>query len=226
MIVSSSTMNPQNVAACAAPGMLHFSSFRCPITSLSCARRSPATWVRACWSRSGARLPPRTPAASATTNAAPPPPAQPPSAPGRQSAKPRATSVLDCFPPVQRGITTSASHSALIAQSTRCRHHSAPRTWTLSRCSCGRAVSSGFSRVDLLDELRDNGKQVADEAKVRDLEDRGLRILVDGDDGLGGRACRPGAGWHRRCLPRRTTGGRRSCRSGRPETGAGTSRRR
>ena len=57
MIVSSSTMNPQNVAACAAPGMLHFSSFRCPITSLSCARRSPATWVRACWSRSGAGCP-------------------------------------------------------------------------------------------------------------------------------------------------------------------------
>ena len=35
MIVSSSTMKPQNVAACAAPGTDHFSSFRCPTTSVS-----------------------------------------------------------------------------------------------------------------------------------------------------------------------------------------------
>ncbi len=34
MIVSSSTMKPQNVAACAAPGTVHFSSLRCPITSV------------------------------------------------------------------------------------------------------------------------------------------------------------------------------------------------
>ena len=36
MIVSSRTMNPQNVAACAAPGTDHFSSLRCPMTSVSC----------------------------------------------------------------------------------------------------------------------------------------------------------------------------------------------
>ena len=33
MIVSSSTMKPQNVSACATPGTDHFSSLRCPITS-------------------------------------------------------------------------------------------------------------------------------------------------------------------------------------------------
>jgi hypothetical protein len=33
MIVSSRTMNPQNVAAWAAPGTVHFSSLRWPITS-------------------------------------------------------------------------------------------------------------------------------------------------------------------------------------------------
>ena len=35
MIVSSKMMKPQNVAACAAPGTDHFSSLRCPTTSVS-----------------------------------------------------------------------------------------------------------------------------------------------------------------------------------------------
>ena len=35
------------------PGMLHFSSFRCPITSVSCAFRSPGTWSCAYATRSG-----------------------------------------------------------------------------------------------------------------------------------------------------------------------------
>ena len=35
MMVSTSTMKPQNVAACAAPGTVHFSSLRCPITSVA-----------------------------------------------------------------------------------------------------------------------------------------------------------------------------------------------
>ena len=35
MIVKSRTMKPQNAAACAAPGTVHFSSFRCPTTSVS-----------------------------------------------------------------------------------------------------------------------------------------------------------------------------------------------
>ena len=40
MIVSSRTMKPQNVAACAIPGTVHFSSLRCPITSVACDSRS------------------------------------------------------------------------------------------------------------------------------------------------------------------------------------------
>ena len=45
MIVSSSTMKPQKVAACAAPGTDHFSSFRCPNTSVSWVFRSVAACV-------------------------------------------------------------------------------------------------------------------------------------------------------------------------------------
>ena len=57
MIVSSSTMKPQNVAACAAPGTLHFSSFRCPMTSVSCVPASPPGCRLAYSSRSGAGCP-------------------------------------------------------------------------------------------------------------------------------------------------------------------------
>jgi len=57
MIVSSSTMKPQNVAACAAPGTVHFSSLRCPMTSVSCVFRSVPRWSFAYSTRSGAGWP-------------------------------------------------------------------------------------------------------------------------------------------------------------------------
>src|SRR5699024_1276249 len=38
--------------------------------------------------------------------------------------------------------------------------------------------------LDFLGGLRRDLEQVADDAEVRNLEDRGLLILVDGDDGL------------------------------------------
>ena len=44
MIVNSRMMKPQNVAACAAPGTVHFSSFRCPITSVSWVSASRPGW--------------------------------------------------------------------------------------------------------------------------------------------------------------------------------------
>ena len=50
-------MKPQNVAACAAPGTVHFSSFRCPITSVSCVSASRPGWDLAYASRSGAGWP-------------------------------------------------------------------------------------------------------------------------------------------------------------------------
>src|SRR5215469_18896008 len=40
--------------------------------------------------------------------------------------------------------------------------------------------------ADFLDELGDDLEQVADDAEVGDLEDRGLGVLVDRDDRLGG----------------------------------------
>ena len=57
MIVSSRTMKPQNVAACAAPGTDHFSSFRWPITSVSWVSASPAGCDLAYATRSGAGWP-------------------------------------------------------------------------------------------------------------------------------------------------------------------------
>jgi hypothetical protein len=57
MIVSSSTRKPQNVAACAAPGTDHFSSFRCPTTSVSWVLSSVPACSLAYWSRSGAGCP-------------------------------------------------------------------------------------------------------------------------------------------------------------------------
>ena len=57
MIVSSRTMNPQNVAAWAAPGTVHFSSLRCPITSVSWVSASRRGCDRAYASRSGAGWP-------------------------------------------------------------------------------------------------------------------------------------------------------------------------
>ena len=57
MMVSSSTMKPQNVAACAAPGTDHWNSLRCPITSVACVSRSRPRWARAASIRSGAGCP-------------------------------------------------------------------------------------------------------------------------------------------------------------------------
>src|SRR3984957_10572643 len=57
MIVSSSTRKPQNVAACAAPGTVHFSSLRCPITSVSWVSASRPGCDLAYASRSGAGWP-------------------------------------------------------------------------------------------------------------------------------------------------------------------------
>ena len=59
MIVSSSTMKPQNVAACAAPGTDHFSSLRCPTTSAAWTSASRPGCARTEATRSGAGCPVR-----------------------------------------------------------------------------------------------------------------------------------------------------------------------
>ena len=59
MMVSSKTMNPQNVAACAAPGTVHLSSLRWPITSVACTSASRAGCERTAAIRSGAGCPAR-----------------------------------------------------------------------------------------------------------------------------------------------------------------------
>ena len=57
MIVSSSTVKPQNVSACAAPGTVHFSSLRCPITSVVSVSTSRPGCSRTAATRSGAGCP-------------------------------------------------------------------------------------------------------------------------------------------------------------------------
>ena len=57
MIVSSKTMKPQNVAACAAPGTDHLSSFRWPMTSVASIATSRPGCVRTASIRSGAGWP-------------------------------------------------------------------------------------------------------------------------------------------------------------------------
>ena len=57
MMVSSRTMNPQNVAACAAPGTVHCSSLRWPITSVASTPASRAGCERTPSIRSGAGPP-------------------------------------------------------------------------------------------------------------------------------------------------------------------------
>ena len=57
MIVSSSTVNPQNVRACATPGTVHFSSLRCPITSVASTAASRPGCDRTASTRSGAGCP-------------------------------------------------------------------------------------------------------------------------------------------------------------------------
>ena len=68
---------------------------------------------------------------------------------------------------------------------------------------------------DLLGQPRHDLEQVAHDAVVGHLEDRRVLVLVDGDDGLRRCACRPGAGWRRRCPPRRRGPGSPSGRSAR-----------
>ena len=57
MIVKTRMRKPQNVAACAAPGTVHFSSFRCPTTSVSWVSASRPGWDLAYATRSGAGWP-------------------------------------------------------------------------------------------------------------------------------------------------------------------------
>ncbi len=57
MIVSSSTMKPQNVSACAVPGTVHLSSLRCPITSVASISASRPGCERTAAIRSGAGCP-------------------------------------------------------------------------------------------------------------------------------------------------------------------------
>ena len=57
MIVSNSTMKPQNVSACAAPGTVHFSSLRCPTTSVAWVSTSRPGCDRTAAIRSGAGCP-------------------------------------------------------------------------------------------------------------------------------------------------------------------------
>ena len=57
MIVSSKTVKPQNVRACAMPGTVHFSSLRCPITSVVSVATSLPTCSRTASIRSGAGCP-------------------------------------------------------------------------------------------------------------------------------------------------------------------------
>ncbi len=46
MIVAVRIRKPQKTAKCAAPGTLHFSSLRCPATSVTTAPRRSPTWLR------------------------------------------------------------------------------------------------------------------------------------------------------------------------------------
>ena len=57
MIVSSKTVKPQNVRACATPGTVHFSSLRCPITSMASVATSRPGCPRTAAIRSGAGCP-------------------------------------------------------------------------------------------------------------------------------------------------------------------------
>ena len=57
MIVSSKTVKPQNVRACATPGTVHFSSLRCPITSTVSVATSRPGCPRTAAIRSGAGCP-------------------------------------------------------------------------------------------------------------------------------------------------------------------------
>ncbi len=57
MIVSSKIVKPQNVRKCAVPGTVHFSSLRCPSTSVVSTPRSVPGCARTVATRSGAGCP-------------------------------------------------------------------------------------------------------------------------------------------------------------------------
>ena len=57
MIVSSKNVKPQNVSACATPGTVHFSSLRCPTTSVVSTAASRPGCSRTAATRSGAGCP-------------------------------------------------------------------------------------------------------------------------------------------------------------------------
>ncbi len=57
MIVSSRMMKPQNTMACAMPGTVHWSSLRCPNTSVTCVSASRPGCARTASMRSGAGCP-------------------------------------------------------------------------------------------------------------------------------------------------------------------------
>ena len=59
MMVSVSTRKPQNVNACAIPGTVHLSNFRCPSTSVASVSASRAGCDRTASRRSGAGWPAR-----------------------------------------------------------------------------------------------------------------------------------------------------------------------
>ena len=86
-------------------------------------------------------------------------------------------------------------------------------------CRCAKAPANDLlGALELLGQLRDDLEQVADQADVGDLEDRRVLVLVDGDDGLANPSCPRGAGSRRKCRSRYRLRGRRSCRSGRPDS--------
>jgi len=47
------------------------------------------------------------------------------------------------------------------------------------------SLMSGVLRLELFGHLRDGREEVSNQAKVGDLEDRGLRVLVDASNHLG-----------------------------------------
>src|SRR5947209_14776942 len=71
------------------------------------------------------------------------------------------------------------------SQSTRSAAPSQNNNIKISNKGVPPSVGAPFSLVsELLGQLRDDLEQVADEAEVGDLKDRGFLVLVDGDDQL------------------------------------------
>ena len=87
----------------------------------------------------------------------------------------------------------------------------------------GSVSSQRLASTDLVDQGRQDHVGVAHHAEVGDLEDGGLGVLVDRDDGPRSLHARRGAGSRRRCRSPGTAAGRRSCRSARPGSRVRTS---